>query len=275
MTDPFRPDDDLVSAVLDGEATADERAQVEADPVLTARLAEFAAVRDQVAAPVPEQDHLDRERAIDAAKVAIRHQAPVVALRSRSELPRFLAVAAAVLLVFVSIGFLASRADLDDEDSASSDDATALEADDSGGDSSAGAGSATDSEGAETAADEDAFAIAEFDGEDLGPVPDEAALATVLRERLEPRNTEDTASTPTTTSGLPQPDVVAGTVGSSQRCQAGLVEADPDLSGLLARATTTLDGTPAVVYVYGTPDGRQRIVVVAADDCQTLAVFDL
>ncbi len=37
MTEPFRPDDEIVSAVLDGEATADERARVEADPALRAR----------------------------------------------------------------------------------------------------------------------------------------------------------------------------------------------------------------------------------------------
>ena len=46
MPEPFRTDDELVSAVLDGEATADERSRVAADPALSARLAEFAAVAD-------------------------------------------------------------------------------------------------------------------------------------------------------------------------------------------------------------------------------------
>src|SRR4051794_26329961 len=53
MTDPTSlPDDELVSAVLDGEATADERARVAADPVLSARLERFDEVRRRVAAPV-------------------------------------------------------------------------------------------------------------------------------------------------------------------------------------------------------------------------------
>jgi hypothetical protein len=67
MTDPTpRPDDELVSAVLDGEASADERARVEADPASRQRLAELRAVRDLVAAPVPVPADA-REAAIAAA----------------------------------------------------------------------------------------------------------------------------------------------------------------------------------------------------------------
>jgi len=67
MTDPTpRPDDELVSAVLDGEASADERARVEADPASRQRLAELRAVRDLVAAPVPVPSEA-REAAIAAA----------------------------------------------------------------------------------------------------------------------------------------------------------------------------------------------------------------
>ena len=52
---PFPPsssDDELVSAVLDGVATAEERSRVLADPQLSARLRELTAVRDAVATPV-------------------------------------------------------------------------------------------------------------------------------------------------------------------------------------------------------------------------------
>lgn len=67
MTDPIpRPDDELVSAVLDGEATPDERALVEADPAARRRLAELRRVRDLVAAPVPVAGSV-REAAIAAA----------------------------------------------------------------------------------------------------------------------------------------------------------------------------------------------------------------
>lgn len=51
---PSAAGDELVSAVLDGEATAGERAQVEADPVLRARLHQFQQVADAIAlAPSP------------------------------------------------------------------------------------------------------------------------------------------------------------------------------------------------------------------------------
>src|SRR5688572_8576296 len=67
MTDAMLPpDDELVAAVLDGEATADERARVEADPALRARLAQFAEVRRRVAAPVTVPPDA-RERAMAAA----------------------------------------------------------------------------------------------------------------------------------------------------------------------------------------------------------------
>src|SRR5690242_15956422 len=67
MTDPTpRPDDELVSAVLDGEATADERALVEADPASRQRLSELRAARDLVAAPIAVPAAA-RESAIAAA----------------------------------------------------------------------------------------------------------------------------------------------------------------------------------------------------------------
>ena len=46
------PDDEVVNAVLDGEATAADAARVAADPALAARLEELRAVRRAVGAPV-------------------------------------------------------------------------------------------------------------------------------------------------------------------------------------------------------------------------------
>jgi hypothetical protein len=63
--------------------------------------------------------------------------------------------------------------------------------------------------------------------------------------------------------------------GRSGRCQARLVEADSSLRGVLAQGTAEFAGTPAVVYVYGTPEGTQRVVVVSVDGCRTLTAFDL
>jgi hypothetical protein len=279
MTDPFRPDDELVSAVLDGEATAEERARVEGDPVLSARLQEFAAVRDQVAEPVRTWSGADRERAIAAAKAAVRHHRPeergnVRPLRRRQgEIPRFLAVAAAVLFVLVGIGFLASQTSRDDagEDSAadaaagSTDDTAAAE---SGADAAADAGD--DGAGEEA----DAFSAAALNGTDLGTVADEDELEARLAEADAPTTNDATSTTAATPAAVPQADVDEGTSGRSDACEAGLVEADASLRGLLARASADFDGTPAVVYVYATPDGRQRVLVVSVDGCRTLAAFD-
>jgi hypothetical protein len=74
-----RPDDEIVSAHLDGEATPDEAARVEADPGSRERLEQFDAVRAEVAAPV-RADAVAREAALAAAlDVYDREVAPHVA----------------------------------------------------------------------------------------------------------------------------------------------------------------------------------------------------
>jgi hypothetical protein len=278
MTEPFRPDDDLVSAVLDGEATPEERARVEGDPVLSARMAEFTAVRDAVAAPVAALPDARRERAIAAAKVAIRHHGEPTGTvrplrRRRPDVPRLLAVAAGILVVVLGVGLLANTSgdDSGEDSAAGGDDATtsAERLEDSGGDAAEGG------EGGATA-DEGPDYLSAIEGADLGDVEDEAQLATALSERdaaLDPA--ESAAETPPSTVALPQADVEATTQGVADACQVGLVEADPRLTGLLAEATVRYNGEPAVVYVYSTPEGRQRVVVVTAEGCRTLAAFDL
>jgi anti-sigma factor RsiW len=51
MTDPLPPDDELVSAHLDGEATPEEASAVNASPAAQARRAELDAVRAAVGEP--------------------------------------------------------------------------------------------------------------------------------------------------------------------------------------------------------------------------------
>ncbi|MCU0267043.1 MAG: zf-HC2 domain-containing protein [Acidimicrobiales bacterium] len=58
--------DELVSARLDGEATPEEAARVEADPVLRARLQQFRAQRASIAVPTTLSD-ADRERLLRRA----------------------------------------------------------------------------------------------------------------------------------------------------------------------------------------------------------------
>jgi len=64
------PDDELVSAVADGEASAAESARVAADPRLSARLDEFFAVTDAVNGPVPLVDPDVRDRHVERALAA-------------------------------------------------------------------------------------------------------------------------------------------------------------------------------------------------------------
>ncbi len=68
MTDqsPTR-DDEIVSAVLDGEATPAEVARVEADPALRSRLAEIGAIRELVGAPVVPLDEVSQKRLLSTA----------------------------------------------------------------------------------------------------------------------------------------------------------------------------------------------------------------
>src|SRR3954453_22123380 len=101
MTD--LPDDEVVSAVLDGEATHEEVARVHADAGLTVRLGELRAARDAVAAPVTLPSPAQREAALAAAR-AESAQAPVRSVvdlrdRRRRRALRVASIAAALLVV--------------------------------------------------------------------------------------------------------------------------------------------------------------------------------
>lgn len=268
MTEPFRPDDDLVSAVLDGEAGAEERARVAADPVLRARLAEFDAVRAMVAEPVAGVAGAARERAIATAVAeARRGDDVIVPLAARRDPRRFLAVAAGVLLVLLAAGFLAARVSEDGSgpgDSALRDTAT----DDAGSDESAdSAGGGATSEGAVEAP------FADLTDLDLGPVADEAELRAALDRRVALPATPATtlpATGPPATDGA---EAATPVPGDGTDCLVRLEEADPTLDGLLLRATATYAGTPAVVHVFAVSDGGQRVIVVSADACTVLTAF--
>ena len=70
------PDDLLVSAVLDGEASPEEADRVASDPRLAARLEQLRIVADAVGGPVPLVDPLVRERHLAAALAEARRLAP-------------------------------------------------------------------------------------------------------------------------------------------------------------------------------------------------------
>ncbi|WP_334144588.1 hypothetical protein, partial [Rhabdothermincola sp.] len=74
MTPPHQPlDDELVSAVLDGEASTEEEARVFADPDARARLERFRELAAQLRIPVAPPDPAVREQLIGRA-LAAHHQ---------------------------------------------------------------------------------------------------------------------------------------------------------------------------------------------------------
>ncbi|MEZ5144465.1 MAG: hypothetical protein R2726_18425 [Acidimicrobiales bacterium] len=206
---PESTDDELVSAVLDGEASDDERACAAGDPALRARLAELTRARDAVAAAVPVDD-ATRDATI-AAALAVHtpvagdpatgdQDAPVVALhRSRNRALVALSVAAvAVLAVVVPLAI--SRAGRSQTNAASAPVARGSAADRSGapesqalGEAEGGAPSAAAGAAPSTTAtalpratipvDSPAVVAASFLGDDLGSVADAAGL----RERVAAR----------------------------------------------------------------------------------------
>jgi hypothetical protein len=281
MTDAFRPDDELVSAVLDGEATPDERARVEGDPVLRARLEEFASVRDLIGGPVAPPDQMTKARAIAAAKASRPQPLPprVVARRRQSEAPRVLAVAAAIVVCLAGLGFLVSQVDSSDDGGGS--DAAAVSGDDAGdaGESSADAptdAAATEADEGAGGGDSQSLDDAAVETERLDPVADEDALRSSLEQSdLANSFTSDDTEATDGLSPLPQPEVAEETAGESEACQIGLDSVDSVLAGLLGKATTEFAGTPAVVYIYGTTPGGQRVIVVSEQGCRVLAAFDL
>ena len=104
------PDDEVVSAVLDGAATDATRRSVAADPTLAARLAMFGALGDEMRDVTAPDDLLDQLRGATVAAFA-REAPATLSARRRPRLatrPWVAAAAAAVVLV-AGIGLVTAR----------------------------------------------------------------------------------------------------------------------------------------------------------------------
>src|SRR4051812_35944702 len=100
-------DDELASAYLDGEVSDAERARVEHDPALLARVDRMRAARDALAsAPLDQPDEAARDAAIRAA--IIGSDATVIDLRRERVRRgvRIASIAAAVMVVVGAAGVL-------------------------------------------------------------------------------------------------------------------------------------------------------------------------
>ena len=110
-----RYDDELLSAIIDGEAPPESVAAVEADPVAQQRLADMRSGVEVVARPVPEASAERRSQSIAAAMAAATPASPEVTslsaerhkrteestVRKSGRPPGWLIAAAAALILFV------------------------------------------------------------------------------------------------------------------------------------------------------------------------------
>lgn len=275
MTEPHL-DDEAISAVLDGEGTADEATHVSSCAECSARLATLREASALVGGPVEPLDAARRDAAIAAAIAA--SPADVVSLaarrRRRQQVPAWLGAAAAVIVAVVAIGALARTGDDDDADMAASggDDTTSAEmtvADDAGDDLSILA----------------APAVGPVEGGDLGAIED-VDLGAELERAMARRESADADSgagagatgeaeesadaTPATTTTA-SAQSAAGTAANGSSCEDPVRVGDPELGALVYRASGTYDGEPVAVLGFdvlrddGTVD--RRVYVVAVADC--------
>ncbi len=196
-----RYDDELLSAIIDGEATPESVAAVEADPVARQRLSDMATGVDIVASPVPEATPERRAQSIAAAMAAATPAAPEVTSLSaerhkRDEKqkksgrpPGWLIAAAAALLLFIlatpvlfnsgSVDTATEAADIaanaadevveevsgDDGEEAMEDEEEAMEEeameDEAAGDAAEASGNAADTAVIESTADDADSAVAQ------------------------------------------------------------------------------------------------------------------
>jgi hypothetical protein len=244
MTDhaPF-PDDELVSAYLDGAVDDADRRRVESDPDLLIRVAALGAARAAVGSPVASPDRIARDRQIANALAIVSAEAPISlddrrARRHRRQMA-VLSAAAAILVLVGVLAVVASRNNQKGSNTQAGAPATIVAA---SGTTTAGAGSkaedvaatttAAASGGAATTLASPGFATTAR-GADLGSLDANSAPA-ALRDRA------DEHPAPPTACPVPQGTHYIGTARYDDIAVLAFVTdpAVPDGRGILLDATT-------------------------------------
>jgi hypothetical protein len=278
--DPADRIDDLASAQLDGVTTPDEAARAAGDPAVAERLERLRAVRDQLraAAATDPVDAARRERAIAAALAAFdagghgdaattpgdHAVVPLAAWgrRGRSSTAlRVAGVAAALLLLALTIPLLGrlgsddDRADLASGDSSTEESAEARDL----------------AEAPTTAGDDAASAFSELDAAPLGSFDtvDELASAVAARGKDAPSQAAAAEAAPTAggaadTAADEQASRVADCAATALGRAGGTVA---------FQGYALLDGETVVVVVLDQDDART--LVVLDEDCSELATRPL
>ncbi len=267
MNEDPRPDDELVSAVLDGEATLEERALVEGSAEGRRRLESLRSVAAQVGHPVPPLSDATITRLVDRA-VAEAQPAPSSG-RSGRRWRTWVAAAAAAVVLLGAVAALvrgvgpAGRSD----DTASSASPTVADREASGGSIAAPAAEATPTP--EPVLPRVA---------DLGPQPDATTAldqALVLTGARSGANASASSSPAPSASSAESPlgadEAGAGSVAADQKACPPPDEALGDAAGWDAVATAELPTGPIVVWRGPDPTGAARLVAVDLTTCAVLA----
>jgi hypothetical protein len=273
MTDDER--DELATAYLDGECTAEERRQVDSDPGLRARVAELAAIRAAVAGPVAASPAEQREKIIASALAEygrIHAEAPASltaarhAPRRRPVWTRLAPLGAVAVLLVAVIGLAAVL-----RDSGSSDEA---------GDATAASG-ATEQSATELASEPPVETTLEVDADEMADAArDEASIlaessaeAGPVTEAAGGGETADTidAASATTAAASETTAVAQTSAGDGvldHVCDPAVREIDPEL-GELVEVTAADDGSggDVLVYVLTADPGARRSYQVDPPAC--------
>lgn len=294
--------DELASALLDGELSAEDTARAEADPIVMARVAALQSARAQLrAVPAPPPGHADTAIAAALAAAAPQQQSghlravpglspspgglptaprspmpqPATARPGRSGQHRWLAAAAAIVVVaLVAVGILATSSDDSDDLTAASpgdaesraeEDPGVMEAepDDAAEDSSADQSGGGDQE---TSADDGGSG-----GGSGGEAPTSAAsdagvvdLGDITSDDLISEVSSSMSAGDGDPYGTASPD---DTERANPTCPGLSVFGDSDLGGALYVADATLDGTEVRIHVYDDVDTGTLRLVATDQDC--------
>ncbi len=271
-------DDEVISAVLDGEATPGERALVEGSVEGRARLEELRAVAEATAEPVAPLPAATTEvllgRALDAASTPTAEPIALSTRRDRRDgrsrgdgWRRFGTAVAAVAAVVVVVGGIVALGKTTSR-SSSSDTASSATAAEQGG-------SVTSTiVGGDTAA----RAANGVVPPNLGPLSDAQLVLdryTVL-VGIDPTVTHSFSGDPTSGSGSataesdsPAPAADAATAASTTACPVPPVPVEPGEVWTVT-ATALLPEGPVLVMANGLASPANRVLVVDAGTCAVL-----
>jgi len=248
-------DDEVLSAVLDGEATPDESAHADACDECGARLAALRDASLLVRTPVEPVGDATRESAIAAALAAAESSNVVPMRRRRGAPPAWLAAAAAVVVAVGAVGLLVSRTGGDDEiDFATGgQDASATTTADLA--ESGGAGGDEEMATFDVAAPAPAAGgdLGELAGADLRNVIDTAMAQREVAETEEATDADSAAgSSAAATAGVP--------------CEPETRATNAELGPLVFTGTGTYEGDEVIVLAFDVGPDRW-VYVLDLDGC--------